>query len=114
LIWSYHTGWPTTAIAGRAVPGPDGGLEVEPVLGPLNGERLPDYHRLDLRLRREWTVGKGRLAAYLDLQNLYDRDNVRGFDDFVFQTGPDGAVSVGSTPESWGGLLPSVGVRWSF
>jgi len=114
LVWSYHTGWPTTAVGGRAVAGADGGQVIEPVLGALNAERLPDYHRLDLRLRREWELGRGKLSAYLDLQNLYDRDNVRGFDEFVFATGADGAVAVDATPESWGGFLPSFGVRWSF
>jgi hypothetical protein len=112
LVWSYHTGWPTTAVTGAVVPGPDGEPGVEPVLGPLYAERLPDYHRLDLRLRRDWKVGSGKLSAYLDLQNLYDRDNLRGFDDFELDLGPEGAPRVRSSPETWGGFLPSFGVRW--
>ncbi len=114
LVWSYSTGRPTTALAGRLITGADCQPGIEPVLGPLNGERLPAYHRLDLRLGREWKAGNGRLSAYLDLQNVYDRDNVRGFDDFAFATGADGAVSVRSTRESWGGFLPSFGIRWQY
>jgi TonB-dependent receptor-like protein/carboxypeptidase family protein len=112
--WLYHTGWPTTRVSGRVVFAGDGSPRVEPVLGPFNGERLPDYHRLDLRLSRGWKLRPGRLDAYLDLQNLYDRENVRGFEDFAFAPGAAGDVRVGSETVSWGGLLPSFGIRWQF
>jgi hypothetical protein len=112
--WLYHTGWPTTAVTGRAVAGDDGSLHVEPVLGPLNGERLPAYHRLDLRVSRGWKLPLGRLDTYLDLQNVYDRQNARGFQAFAFEPGPAGDVRVQADAVSWGGFLPSFGVRWRF
>ena len=110
--WLYHTGWPTTRVSGQVVSDPRGSTHIEPVLGPFNGERLPDYHRLDLRLSRAWTLKLGRLDTYLDLQNLYDRQNVRGFEDFGFGLGTDGGVRVDSRKLSWGGFLPSFGIRW--
>ncbi len=110
--WLYHTGWPTTRITARVVPGDAGATRIEPVLGPLRGERLPDYHRLDLRVSRAWDLRFGRLSAYLDLQNLYDRENVRGFDGFSFETGPGGEPLLRSETVTWGDLLPSFGVRW--
>ncbi|HLE85460.1 MAG TPA: TonB-dependent receptor [Thermoanaerobaculia bacterium] len=110
--WLYHTGWPTTEVSGRAVTDADGTVAIEPVLGPLRGDRLPAYHRLDLRVSRSWELARGRLSAYLDLQNLYDRENARGFDDLDFDLGSDGAVAVRSETLTWGGLLPSFGVRW--
>lgn len=110
--WLYHTGWPTTRVSGQVVSDPGGSTHIEPVLGPFNGERLPDYHRLDLRLSRAWTLKLGRLDTYLDLQNLYDRQNVRGFEDFGFERGTDGEVRVDSRKLSWGGFLPSFGIRW--
>jgi hypothetical protein len=112
--WLFHTGWPTTAVTGRAGAGEDGAVRIEPVLGPLNGERLPDYHRLDLRVSRGFKLPLGRLDAYVDLQNLYDRNNARGFQDFAFERGPDGDIRVQAEAVSWGGLLPSFGVRWRF
>lgn len=112
--WLYHTGWPTTRLTARTVPAADGTTSLQPVLGPLHGERLPAYHRLDLRLSRTWSLRLGRLESYLDLQNLYDRENVRGFDDFVFDQTAAGEVRVRSRTLSWGGLLPSFGVRWQF
>ncbi len=112
--WLYHTGWPTTNVTGRAVLGADGSTSIEPVLGPFNGERLAEYHRLDVRVSRGWKLPLGRLDAYVDLQNLYDRNNVRGFDDFAFDLTPDGNVRVHSEAVSWGGFLPSFGIRWQF
>jgi hypothetical protein len=111
-LWQYHTGWPTTEVTGRVETAADGSQTVVPVLGPLHGERLHPYHRLDLRIGRSWSLSRGRLSAYVDLQNLYDRDNVRGFSDFGFELDAYGRVVVRSEPVSWGGLLPSFGVRW--
>lgn len=111
-IWQYHTGWPTTEVTGRLVTADDGSLTVVPILGPLNGERLHPYHRLDLRVGRSWSLSRGRLSAHVDLQNLYDRDNVRGSSDFRLELGADGRVVVRSEMVSWGGLLPSFGIRW--
>lgn len=112
--WLYHTGRPTTSLSGRAVPGAEGSTIVEPVFGPYNGERLSAYHRLDARVSRAWKLPLGQLDAYFDLQNLYDRQNVRGFDRFAFELEPDGNVRVYSDEVSWGGFLPSFGIRWQF
>ncbi len=43
--------------------------------GRLNTLRAPDYFRLDLRLDRRFTVRRGTLATYLELQNVTGRDN---------------------------------------
>ncbi len=110
--WLYHTGWPTTTLTGQAVQGADGSIRLEPVFGPYNGERLPNYHRLDLRVSHGWKLPLGHLDTYVDLQNLYDRHNVRGFDGFSFALEPSGEVRVHSEELSWGGFLPSFGVRW--
>jgi hypothetical protein len=122
LAFRYHTGWPTTAVMGELQEDDEG--EVEPVLvfGPLYGERLPDYHRLDLRVSREWRLRKGNLSFFLDLQNLYDRSNLAGFKvefEFAQQDGevvvlPDGSVEVIKVEEHWGGFLPSIGVEWEW
>lgn len=111
--WTYHTGWPTTAVWARAVTDAEG-TAIEPVLGPLNAERLPSYHRLDLRVARVWGLARGHLSTYVDLQNAYDRQNVRGRTDFFFLPDDAGGASVGSAWTTWGGLLPSFGLRWGF
>jgi hypothetical protein len=112
--WLYHTGWPTTHVGARLASGEDGDPRVEPALGPIRGDRLPDYHRLDLRFGRGWDLGRGRLSAYLELQNVYARDNARGFEGFRFELDSRGEPVVLADPVSWGSFLPSFGVRWSF
>lgn len=42
------------------------------------GERLPVIHALDLRVDRRWSLRTIQLVAYLDVQNVYGRENVSG------------------------------------
>ena len=95
--WRYHTGWPTTPVSS---------VDGEPALGKLNSERLPVYHRMDLRASREWQIRSGRLTFFLDLQNVYNRENAAGFD---LEVDEEGIVP---EPESWPGFFPSVGITW--
>ena len=112
LAFEGHTGWPTTEVSGRLVEGADGEPLVERVLGPLYGERLRDYARLDLGIRRFWQLSRGELTAFLTIQNLLGRRNLRGFE--VTLGVEDDEVITEKTAKSWGGVWPSFGVRWSF
>ncbi len=124
LAFRYHTGWRTTALSGELELDDDGELEddeeeAEPELvlrfGPLYGERLPDYHRLDLRISRQWSLRNGKITLFFDLQNLYARKNLAGIDvEIDFELQDDGAVRLLPIEETWGGLLPSLGFRWEF
>ena len=108
LAWRFHTGWPTTPVFLREIEDEDGETELVPALGPLNSERLPDYHRLDLRLSRKWQVERGRLTLFFDVQNLYNRRNVSGFDlEIDEDTG-----QLLRREESWPGFFASAGVAW--
>jgi outer membrane receptor protein involved in Fe transport len=105
LAWRFHSGWRITPVS---VEEEDG--ELVPVLGPLYSDRLPDYHRLDLRVSKRWAVGSGSLTAFLDVQNLYDRKNVAGFD---LELDEDEGEIVASE-ERWPGLFASFGIAWEF
>ncbi len=48
-------------------------------LAPLNAERHAPYHRLDLRYERRFGFGFLQMIYYIDLQNLYSRDNIWTF-----------------------------------
>ncbi|MCG8460450.1 MAG: TonB-dependent receptor, partial [Holophagales bacterium] len=91
-VWLYHTGWPITGVSARLVASDDG-PRIEPVLGPLYGERVADYHRLDLRLGRTYELARGELQLFFDVQNLYNRENERGFEfgEQAFSIEPDGS-----------------------
>ena len=115
LAWRYHTGWPTTKIFGVIEEDDEGELEAVPAFGPFNEERLPDYHRLDLRLSREWQKQRGVLGFFLEIQNLYNRRNIAGFDpDFDLELSDVGEIDLQLEEEVWDGLLPSFGVTWEF
>lgn len=114
LLWVWHTGWPTTAVSGEAVPRPDEGFDLVPVVGPFYQERHADYHRLDLRLSRDFKLRRGTMNLFIDVQNAYDQQNEAGFDfdrDSLFLR-PDGSVAFEPEFESWLGILPSFGIGW--
>jgi hypothetical protein len=112
LAWRYHTGWPTTPVEARRVPDPEDPEETElaAVFGRLNSERLPIYHRLDLRASHHRDLRSGALTFFLDVQNLYDRRNVAGYD--VTLDEDAGMLEVGE--ERWPGIFPSFGIIWDF
>ncbi len=110
FAWRYHTGWPTTALTLSEGLDEDGEVIFTPVLGPLYGERLPDYHRLDLRAGRDWKTRIGLLTFYVDIQNVYDRANIGGFD-FEIDEEAGTILQIG---EEWAGFLPSAGILLEF
>ncbi len=107
LAWRLRTGWPTTPVRLDPAAGEDGEPSDVLLLGALASERLPGYHRLDLRASRSWERAWGRVVFFLDVQNLYDHHNVAGFDlEIDEETG-----RLLSVRETWPGLFPSIGVR---
>lgn len=74
--WWYHSGAPYTPIIGSnpdaAIPG-----RYIPVYGNINSKRMPDYHRLDLRINRHFSK---ETIGYMELVNAYAQDNVGGYD----------------------------------
>ncbi|HEY7213205.1 MAG TPA: TonB-dependent receptor [Thermoanaerobaculia bacterium] len=117
LAWRYHTGWPTTPVELLPVDDPGGPEEPEDpaepqavaVFGPPYSQRFPPYHRLDLRASRLWSLRSGRLTFFVDVQNLYNRRNLSGFD---VHPGDDGEVVLDA--ERWPGIFPSAGITWEF
>jgi hypothetical protein len=104
LAWRFHTGWPTTPVSSMVEDG-----EVVPVFGPRNSERLPTYHRLDLRVSRRWQFRASRLTAFVDVQNVYNRRNAAGLDVEIRDTG-----EVIETIERWPGIFGSAGFTLEF
>lgn len=101
LGWTYRTGWPTTPLTILEKNG-----ELVPVLGPVHSRRLPAYHRLDLRLSRDWALFAGTFTFYADARNLYNRRNAAGID---VQLAEETLIT---DTERWPGLVGSMGVAW--
>ncbi|MBI1751097.1 MAG: TonB-dependent receptor [Acidobacteria bacterium] len=72
----YASGPTVTPVLG-ATPNPGGGWD--PVEGPVYGDRLPVYHRLDLRLTRLYRAGPFTGAAFAEVMNLLNRHNVTAY-----------------------------------
>lgn len=74
----------------------------------LNSARLPDYHRLDLRVTylRRW--GDTNWQFYLDVLNLYNRENLIGFSQNV------SGNRIVNVPQKMLPLLPSFGFNIQF
>ncbi len=109
LAWRYHSGWPTTPLW-LEEEDDEGETIWVPVAGPLYSERLPAYHRLDVRASRSHRIGGGELILFFDVQNLYDRNNVAGSDNKIDEE--EGTIE--TEVEYWAGILPSVGITYEF
>ncbi len=111
---TWRTGWPTTEVTGEVVVGPGGGIEVNTILGPRNGARLPAYHRFDVRATKDFSVQRGDLALVIEILNLFNTKNFCCLDDVEFEVGDDGSVTAHPTYRRWMPIIPSVGVRYTF
>ena len=127
--WQYHTGWPSTPMefqvdtlgvfpAGDPPSGPrfcDADsctqLLINERPGPINARRLPAYHRMDIRATRTFQVGGGTLSAFLDVFNLYDRENLRSYNYRVELPSGNVIPNIGETLLP---ILPSFGLTWEF
>jgi len=76
--WAYTSGRPYTPIVGTSGTYSDG--RPKPVYAGINSETLPDYHRLDLRIDRHYIFDTWKLNTYLELNNIYRRQNIVGYD----------------------------------
>lgn len=116
-VWTYHTGWPTTSVSAGLLPQPGGGLELSYDVGPFYQERLDDYHRLDFRASRTSRLGGGQLTLFIDVQNLYNRDNLRGIaiaDPDYHYNSSTGGYDITFPEEYWLPIIPSFGISYQF
>jgi hypothetical protein len=44
----------------------------------VSSERLPLFHALDVRVDKTWKFDAWKLAFYVDIQNIYNQENVEG------------------------------------
>ncbi len=112
--WIYHSGWPVTGWRYGVVPLKSGSYFWTRTFRPLNGDRLPAYHRLDVRATRTFRIRGGTLDAYVDVFNLYDRSN-RGSNQYSGTLLEDGVrTSPTGSGEGLLPFLPMFGLRWRF
>ncbi len=111
--WNFGSGFPFSGTQGfYEYQNFSDGLYTDPnstngtlgiIYGPLNGKRLPPYHRMDLSLKKEFVLSKNsNLDITASAINIYDRENIFYFDRVRYQR-------VNQLP-----FLPSLGVSMTF
>jgi hypothetical protein len=111
--FTYRSGWPTTDILVTRSPPPDDST-YSVAYGPRNDAKLPVYNRLDLRVSRQFQLGRGSLTTYVDVFNVYNRQNATSVDEIFFYLRPDGTIGSAKTFEGGMSVLPSFGVKLEF
>ena len=91
-----HTGWPKTVLPAEE----------------LNTRRYSVFHTLDMRISREFSVRRGDLTVFMEISNLYDRQNPCCTEYSV--TTESGDPVLVAKEAHWLPLLPSLGVVWRF
>jgi TonB family protein len=97
----YVTGNPITPVVGSIYNARTD--TYSPIYGAVNSERSNVFHRVDLRVEKSWRVPSGSIAAYLDVQNAYNRRNEEGRA-YNFDYSEVGVIA--GLP-----LIPSLGLR---
>jgi len=80
----------------------------EAIPGPRNAERLPTFSSVDVRLSRSFDVPRGRLLAFIEVSNVFNRRNVCCLDWDLDDSGLEYSL------DYWMPLLPAVGILWEF
>ena len=115
LAGVYRTGWPTTEVLVERSVGEDGTPQFRKVLGPRNQDRLPTYHRLDIRASRKLAHRSGNWTFFVEISNVLDRKNICCRENYIliFEPGSDEPV-LDVAEDDWLPLVPSFGITWEF
>lgn len=109
----WHNGWPRTTLTLETVANPDGSTSLVASTSPRNSLRHNVFHTVDARVSRSFDVKRGSLTAFLEVTNIYNRDN-RCCVRYSLTTDPDGSQVLVANESNWLPLLPSLGVLWRF
>ncbi|MCZ7603174.1 MAG: TonB-dependent receptor [Melioribacteraceae bacterium] len=103
--FQYASGNPYTPVTGVT--------KINNIFYVINGEsnsaRYPNYHKLDLRIDKQFVFDSWSFSVYLDLWNVYNRDNVVSYS---FKTAKDGTVT--TEPRYDFGIMPIIGFTAKF
>lgn len=76
---------------------------VNAIAGPINSQRSPFFHRLDVRLAKTWDFDDWKFTFYIDVQNSYNATNPEGT---LYDWRYVESAEVPGLP-----IIPSLGVR---
>jgi hypothetical protein len=110
---AWHSGWPATELIVETIEFPGGSSQPFASTTPRNSLEYSSFHTVDARVSRSFQLRKSELTAYLEISNIYDRQNPCCIRYSV------GADSVGDSlliedVDYWLPLVPTLGVVWRF
>lgn len=115
-VYKLGKGWETGAtfrlISGNPFTPIQGGIYdanadvYQPIYGSINSKRNAMFHRLDVRIEKQWKFSDWQLAVYLDVQNTYNAANPEGT---VYNYDFTENGTIRGLP-----IIPSLGVRGEF
>ena len=111
LSWHYRSGWRYSDVSFEATHLRSGDVVFDAHYGSLNARRFPAYHRMNARISHNFKVKSNRVAAFLEVRNLYNRKNLRMYR-YTPQSLSDGTVVMQASPQHWFPILPAFGLRW--
>lgn len=77
--WRYQSGQLITPVISSAQTSSEYPDLWIPTYGELNSKRLPDSHKLDIRLDRNYQYQKWNMDLYVEVLNVYNQDNVTSY-----------------------------------
>ena len=104
LRFRLVSGNPTTAFRG-GIFAADSNTYL-PVFGEQNGDRLPLFHQLDLRVDKKWVFKRWMLSIYLDIQNVY---NYQATEFVLWNFNYTKSTTLNGLP-----IIPSIGIKGAF
>ncbi len=103
--FQFASGNPYTPIAGVIKKGSVFYL----VDGAVNSARYPDYHKIDIRVDKQFILAGWALTVYLDLWNVYNQDNIMSYS---YKADTNGSITM--NPRYDFGIMPIVGLTAKF
>ena len=106
---TLRSGWPTSAalalVEGDSVP--------IVVTGPRNAERVTTFRSVDVRVTRTFATQRGKLAAFLEINNAFDHNN-RCCTEYQVELDDAEMQYLELSAVDYLPLVPSLGFVWSF
>ena len=109
LSWEFHSGWPYTEKSINDFYSYMYFYEI----GTLMAGRYPDYHRMDLRINKLFRTSKGDFRFFLEIINLYNRDNIYGYE-YVKKYDSLGHPYHKIKSHYYLQIMPSLGITWNY
>ena len=110
LKWQYRTGNPYTPVLGATEDtDPRNGESIYlPIYAETNSDRLPPYHRLDVKLSKAFRFKSWEMSFFLELLNAYNRKNLLDYS-YSEDYDPDKTDEIYQFP-----IIPYLGITTEF